>query len=341
MSAERMRRFNHFKRLGLKRSADTDEIQKAYRALALLYHPDKNANNPDAVEIFKLIKESRDLLSDAKMRELYETQLELDDLTSGFGGSGSSSNPYGTLSQTSAMRDIVSAHLKTGGSSLWGAGKKKRNTTVKPKVAPITKKLWLTLEQLDDGMHIVHKYKRTRSISMGRDIERVEEVVVNVPPAAMDGDRVLIKGAGHEYFGHEPGDLVFILCEKKHDTYTRRVGADLYIERKVGPFEMLTGCEMDVNLVCGRRARLKCKPPLRDGISVRFQNLGMRRKELAEGNPDDERGDIVVCFSKDDSVEGDITQLSAEQLVKLAALKAAAECAASRDSASTLDEAVH
>lgn len=280
ISADRLRRFTHFKRLNLPRSCSVEEVQKAYRSLALLFHPDKNRQNADADALFALVKESRDVLSDATLRAKYETELEMSDFASGFGGA-SSCNPYGaTLGQTKVMQDLVSAHLKTGGSSMWGAARRDA-ASAKAKVAATVKTLVLTLEAMDDGVKVNHKYKRTRSISIGRDIERVEEVVVHVPPGSMDGDRIVVRGAGHEYYGHEAGDLIFVLSQKEHAVYTQRRGADLHITKTIGPFEMLTGCDLDVPLVNGRKALLKCKPPLRHGLRIRFHGLGMRIKERA------------------------------------------------------------
>ncbi|ELK27376.1 DnaJ like protein subfamily C member 5G [Myotis davidii] len=58
--------------LELKKGASPDEIKKAYRRLALKYHPDKNPGDAQAAEIFKEINAAHSVLSDPKKRKIYD-----------------------------------------------------------------------------------------------------------------------------------------------------------------------------------------------------------------------------------------------------------------------------
>lgn len=58
--------------LGVPREADREEIKKAYRRLAIQYHPDKNPDDPQAEEKFKAVAEAYDVLSDAEKRQVYD-----------------------------------------------------------------------------------------------------------------------------------------------------------------------------------------------------------------------------------------------------------------------------
>jgi len=63
---------DYYEVLGVGRTASTEEIKKAYRQLALKYHPDKNPNNKEAEEKFKEAAEAYAVLSDQQKRAQYD-----------------------------------------------------------------------------------------------------------------------------------------------------------------------------------------------------------------------------------------------------------------------------
>src|SRR2546425_1340787 len=79
---------DYYQVLGVSETASTDEIKKAFRRLAKQHHPDRNPNNPQAVERFKEINEAHDVLSDAEKRKKYD-QLRRYGAFAGYGGAGS------------------------------------------------------------------------------------------------------------------------------------------------------------------------------------------------------------------------------------------------------------
>ncbi|MBP7847996.1 DnaJ domain-containing protein [Patescibacteria group bacterium] len=63
---------NYYDILGVGESADADEIKKAYRKLAMQYHPDRNRGDNSAEEKFKEINEANDVLSDSSKKQQYD-----------------------------------------------------------------------------------------------------------------------------------------------------------------------------------------------------------------------------------------------------------------------------
>ncbi|MPV85875.1 molecular chaperone DnaJ [Ostreibacterium oceani] len=73
--------------LGVAKSANKDELKKAYRKLAMKYHPDRNPNDKAAEANFKEVKEAYEILSDEQKRQAYD-QYGFDAFTGGMGGAG-------------------------------------------------------------------------------------------------------------------------------------------------------------------------------------------------------------------------------------------------------------
>ncbi|MCS3903701.1 molecular chaperone DnaJ [Methylohalomonas lacus] len=67
-----MAKRDYYEVLGIERGASNDEIKKAYRKLAMKYHPDRNPDDESAVEQFKEIQTAYDVLSDSQKRQAYD-----------------------------------------------------------------------------------------------------------------------------------------------------------------------------------------------------------------------------------------------------------------------------
>ncbi len=82
-----MSKRDYYEVLGLEKGADEKEIKKAYRRVAMKYHPDRNPDDPDAEEKFKEASEAYEILSDAQKRQAYD-QFGHAGVDSQFGGAG-------------------------------------------------------------------------------------------------------------------------------------------------------------------------------------------------------------------------------------------------------------
>jgi len=107
---------DYYSILGVDKSASQDEIKKAYRKLAIKYHPDKNPNNKDAEKEFKQVSEAYEVLSDEKKRQIYD-QYGADALKGGAAGPGA----HGFSSMEEALRTFMGAFggQQGGGESIF------------------------------------------------------------------------------------------------------------------------------------------------------------------------------------------------------------------------------
>ena len=88
--------------LGIKRDASAETIKKAFRKLAKKYHPDSNAGNPQAEQMFKDVNEAYSILSDPEKKKLYDRfgHAAFDPNSAAYGGAGgagaSGNGPFGS-----------------------------------------------------------------------------------------------------------------------------------------------------------------------------------------------------------------------------------------------------
>ena len=113
-----MAKRDYYEVLGVSRDASEDEIKKAYRKLAMKYHPDKNPNNKEAEEKFKEASEAYEVLSDKEKRQLYD-QYGHAGIDQQFGNGGFSWNDFSHFDDIS---DLFGGGFSSIFDTLFGGG---------------------------------------------------------------------------------------------------------------------------------------------------------------------------------------------------------------------------
>ena len=109
-----MAKRDYYEVLGVSKSASADEIKKAYRKLAIKYHPDRNPDNAEAEEKFKEAAEAYDVLHDEQKRKQYD-QFGFNAPGGGFGGGFGGGQGFSMDDIFSAFGDIFGGHAGFGG----------------------------------------------------------------------------------------------------------------------------------------------------------------------------------------------------------------------------------
>lgn len=134
-----MEKDDFYSTLGIARNASSPEIKKAYRKLAMKYHPDRNTDNPDAEEKFKVIQEAYAILSDEQKRAAYDQfgHAGVDPSMGGGRGGFSSDDSFGDV-----FGDVFG--------DIFGGGGGRRQSQVR-RGADLRYNLDLTLEEAVSG----------------------------------------------------------------------------------------------------------------------------------------------------------------------------------------------
>jgi molecular chaperone DnaJ len=150
---------DYYEVLGVARAASVDEVKKAYRKLALQFHPDRNPDNKEAEDKFKEATEAYEVLSDGDKRARYDR----------FGHEGVRSNDFGHYQNAndifSHFADIFGGMGGGGIFDQFFGGGAQRNPSAPERGADIQIPLGLTLEEIAAGVEKTIKVRHLKTCS--------------------------------------------------------------------------------------------------------------------------------------------------------------------------------
>jgi curved DNA-binding protein len=272
---------DYYKVLGVERNASEDDIRKAYRKLAMKYHPDRNPNDKQAEERFKEINEAYQVLSDSKKRAHYDrlgsdysnwqqrgepgnfdwgqyegfpggVRVEYGDIDDLFGGAGGFSDFFRTIFGRSAE----------------GVGTSPRTRT-RQQPQGYQQELEITLDEAYSGT--------TRLIQTDG-----KQKQVRIPAGVRTGSKVRVPGAG-------PNGLdLYLIIDVQDDKRFERRGNDLHTTATVNVFTAVLGGEAEVETLSGK---IKLNVPAGTQPEQVFRLAGRGMPSVKNPN---EKGDLYV-----------------------------------------------
>ena len=233
---------DYYEVLGVSKNASDDEIKKAYRKLAIKYHPDKNPGDKEAEAKFKEISEAHEVLSDKQKRARYD-QFGHAGVGGNAGFGGASGNPFGGgfggFNGQSFNFDFGGGGLDDILGSLFGFGGGASARRAR-RGADYQTAVTIEFEEAIFGT--------TETINVnGKNMK------VKIPAGIDDGMSIRLRGKGGPApeGGTEPGDLYVRVKVKPHKSLTRE-GAIILSEQKIDMVDAALGCEVDVETVDGK-----------------------------------------------------------------------------------------
>ncbi len=289
---------DYYQILGVPKTATEAEMKKAYRKLAMQYHPDHSKGDKHAEEMFKKVSEAYAVLSDKEKRQQYDT----------FGSSGF----HQRYSQEDIFRNVdlgdilkefgfggPGMRFSFGGGSPFG-GRQRRPAPVKG--SDLVYELPLTLREVASGTSKTVTFQH-----QGRN----ENITVKIPPGMITGKKLRLAGKGEQNgYGGPPGDL-YIQARVAADPVFTAEEYDLHTTTTIRLSESLLGSQVGIPTLEGGELSLKIPPGTRHKTRMRLAGHGLPKMKGTS------KGDLYVTVSVD--IPKKLTSQQKKLVEKLAA----------------------
>ena len=304
---------DYYKILGISKSATDDEIKKAYRKLAMKYHPDRNKDDKTAESMFKDISEAYAVLSNKEKRQQYDTfgsegfqnkfsqedifrDFDFGSIFSEFGFGGRGRGSFGNI-----FGGMGGNAFKGGGSPFNSAfGGRPQPVKGKDIIYELSINLEDTLENTE------------KLIAYHRDNSNQEKISVKIPAGISTGKKLRLAAKGNPGINGGPqGDLYIQIRVLEHPVF-KRDGDNLLITRNIKFTEAALGTEIEVPTIDKKTLRLKIPPGTQNNAKFRLKGYGVPRMN-SKG-----RGDAYVSINVE--IPKDLSKKQEETIKKLSEL---------------------
>ena len=267
---------DYYEILGVNRGATSEEIKKAYRKLAVQYHPDKNPGDKAAEEKFKEASNAYSVLSDPEKRRMYDTRGHAGVHDMGFEGYRNTDDVFRHIN----LDDIFGRGGFGGFGDAFGDAFGQRRTTAPPRGRDIRMNVSIPFEDTVLGS------KKEVNVQGKR-------LTLTIPPGIQDGNTLRIQGHGESLGSGISGDLLVTVSVQPHPTLTRE-GADLLTDAKISMATAALGGSVRIQTLTGN-VDLKIPSGSQPGQQFRLRGRG---GVDASGRKGDLRVRLVVEIPK-------------------------------------------
>jgi DnaJ-class molecular chaperone len=238
---------SHYDTLGVARNATPDDIKRAYRKLASLYHPDKEGGSKAK---FQEVEEAYRTLSDPSKRQQYDNPSPFGQQGFGFSGGGA---PF----DFETIFDIFGTRFQHPQQQQQQRRQQARMT------------LWITLADSAAGQN--------RTISVGTQ-HGTHAVEIEIPLGINDGDTVQYGGVG-------PGGMDLVITYRIHpNPKWERHGQHLICEQSMSIWDLILGCDATITDLVGNTLTVSVPVGTQPGTKLRLKGRGMPSKREPPGD---------------------------------------------------------
>ena len=296
----------YYDQLGVNKSSSTDEIKKAYRKLAMQYHPDRNPGDKSAEDKFKEISEAYAVLSDPEKKRQYDTLG--DSRFSQQQGANFHEDVFNNIDFDSIFREMGFSNFG-GFRGFGGQGGRGRKSGPFRQQQPEDMSRYDVEQNVEIGFMEAYTGSE-RQINLNLSNGEKVDTRIKIPPGIETGKKLRIKSHGQKSPSGQKGDLYLKVKVTSHPQFIRKEN-DIEVEMKVPYSLMVLGGSLEVPTPQGPKT-IKIRPGMQNGIQVRLKELG-----FPVLNKTSTRGDLYVILNVKVPTNEEITTEITEVVQKL------------------------